>query len=735
MGFLLISRQTYGIIFVKYLSKEREIMFENASWIVHPENKLYEPVCFLKEFSPKKQIKKATLNITSLGCYYPSLNGERVGNFILAPGFTSRKRVQYQSYDVTKMIRDENKLEILVGDGWYNGKINFVVANNVPKSLICQLNIIYTDKTKETIVSDGSWQATKDKLRFAELYDGEIYDALYKDTPICARVLDHDKKIIVKQQGVNVIEQETLAPVSIFKAPNGDTIVDFGQNLTGYFEFTVNAKEGDKVEFTVCEELDKEGNFYNENYRDAKARFEYICKNGENTYKPRLAFWGFRYIRVDSFPCEIKQENIKAIVVHSDIRRTGYLDGSSDLLNKLFSNIIWGQKGNFLDVPTDCPQRDERQGWTGDATVFCKTATYNYDVETFFEKWLTDLKLDQGKKGNIPNIIPQTVCWDWSTTENTGAVWGDSATIIPYQIYKTYGNVKILKKLYTTMQRYLRYIGAHTKKRYLWYGCEQFGDWLGLDAPSGSYRGSSNEDFIASVFYYNSVKIVADVSEILGKDRTKYDTLATKILEKIRKTFKEYKTQTECTLALYFNITEDKKSVAKQLNDMIKANGTKLQTGFVGTPFLLHALSQNGYTETAYDLLLSEEFPSWLYSVKQGATTIWEHWDGKNEKGEFWSKNMNSFNHYAYGSVADWVYEEACGIEPKTPAFGEVIIAPKPTNKLDYLSATVYTRGGKIFSKWYHENGKIKYEIETPVKSTIIIDGKEYSVGKGKYYF
>ena len=250
-------------------------------------------------------------------------------------------------------------------------------------------------------------------------------------------------------------------------------------------------------------------------------------------------------------------------------------------------------------MPTDCPQRDERQGWTGDATVFCKTATYNYDVEIFFEKWLTDLKLDQGKKGNIPNIIPQTVCWDWSTTENTGAVWGDSATIIPYQIYKMYGNVKILKKLYATMQRYLRYIGANTKKRYLWYGCEQFGDWLGLDAPSGSYRGSSNEDFIASVFYYNSVKIVADVSEILGKDRTKYDTLATKILEKIRKTFKEYKTQTECTLALYFNITEDKKAVAKQLNDMIKANGTKLQTGFVGTPFLLHALSQNGYTETA----------------------------------------------------------------------------------------------------------------------------------------
>ncbi len=710
-------------------------MFENASWIVHPNNELYEPVCFVKQFKLKEQVKRAILNITSLGCYYPVLNGVRVGDFVLAPGFTSRKRVQYQEYDVTQMLKDENNLEVTVGDGWYNGKINFVVANNIPKSLISQLDIVYNDGTKETLITDECWLARKDKLRFAELYDGEIYDSNYEDKPVNVEILDHDKKIITKQQGVYVKEQERIKPLSVFKAPNGDTIVDFGQNLTGYFEFTVNAKNGDRVEFTVCEELDKNGNFYNENYRDAKARFEYVCHDGINTYKPILSFWGFRYMRVDSFPGGITKENISAIVVHSDIKRTGYLSSSSKLLNKLFSNIIWGQKGNFLDVPTDCPQRDERQGWTGDATVFCKAASYNYDVEVFFEKWLTDLSLDQGKKGNIPNIIPQTVCWDWSTTDETGAVWGDSATIIPYQMYMTYGNKKTLKNQYKTMVRYLSYISSHTKKRYLWYGCNQFGDWLGLDAPSGSYRGSSNEDFIASVFYYNSVKIVAEVSEILGKDRSKYDILKEKILEKIRKTFKNYKTQTECALALYFDITEDKKSVAKQLNDMIKANGSKLKTGFVGTPFLLHALSQNGYTETAYELLLQEEFPSWLYSVKQGATTIWEHWDGKNERGEFWSKNMNSFNHYAYGSVADWVYEEACGIKPQKPGFEEAIIAPKPTYKLDHLSAILFTRQGKILSKWYHEGEKIRYEIETPVRSTIVIDNKKYYVEKGKYVF
>lgn len=710
-------------------------MFENASWIVHKNNILHEPVCFIKEFKLEKAIKKATLNVTSLGCYYPTLNGNRVGDFILAPGFTSRKRVQYQSYDIKSMLQEKNLLEITVGDGWYNGKINFVVANDVPKALICLLEIIYADGAKEIIVSDNSWQAKKDKLRFAELYDGEIYDSNYEDTPVNAEILNHTKDIIVKQQGVYVKEQERIRPVSIFKAPNGDTLVDFGQNLTGYFEFTVDAKKGDRVEFTVCEVLDKYGNFYNENYRDAKARFEYICHDGINTYKPKLAFWGFRYMRVDSFPCEITEENISAIVVHSDIKRTGYLESSNPKLNQLFSNIIWGQKGNFLDVPTDCPQRDERQGWTGDATVFCKTASYNYDVEKFFEKWLTDLRLDQGKKGNIPNIIPQTVCWDWSTSEESGAVWGDSATIIPYTMYKTYGNIDFLKNQYKSMCRYLTYIWNSTKRKYLWYGCNQFGDWLGLDAAVGHYKGSSNDDFIASVFYYNSAKIVAEVSEILGKDSKKYRTLEEKILKAIKKTFKEYKTQTECALALYFNIAEDKKAVAEQLNGMIKANGNKLKTGFVGTPFLLHALSQNGYSETAYDLLLQEEFPSWLYSVNQGATTIWEHWDGKNENGEFWSKDMNSFNHYAYGSVADWVYEEACGIKPLKAGFAEVMIAPKPTDKLDRLSAIIHTRHGKIMSRWYHKDGKIRYEIETPVESTIIINGVTYKVKKGTYIF
>ena len=710
-------------------------MFEKSYWITHPQSVLYEPVHFHKSFLINEEVLSAVLNITSLGCYYPMLNEERVGDFILAPGFTSRKRVQYQSYDITNMLKAENSIDIILSDGWYKGKINFASPEKEEKALIVELNIKYKSGKREMIVTDGDWLTKKDTLRYAELYDGEIVDKSFTDEYVNARIVKGVNVKIVKQQGEIIKEQEILHPASIFKAPNGDTIVDFGQNLTGYFEIELFAKANDLVEFTVCEVLDKKGNFYNENYRDAKARFEYHCSEGYNKYKPILAFWGFRYIRVDNFPFPITKDNIRAIVVHSDIKRTGYLESSSRELNQLIHNIIWGQKGNFLDVPTDCPQRDERQGWTGDATVFCKTASYNYDVEKFFTKWLTDLRLDQGKRGNIPNIIPQTICWDWSTTENTGAVWGDAATVIPYQMYMTYGNKRILKAQYRSMIKYLEYIKNSTKDEYLWTGCDQFGDWLGLDAPAGSYRGSSNEDFIASVFYAHSTKLVAEVSRILGKDSEGYYRQYEKIVEKIREVFKEYNTQTECVLALYFDIATDKQTVAKKLANMIIANGTSLQTGFVGTPYLLHALSQNGYGELAYELLLREEFPSWLYSVKQGATTVWEHWDGKNEKGEFWSKNMNSFNHYAYGSVADWIYEEALGIKPKKAGFEEIIISPIPTDRLSSLSATLETRQGKIISKWYHFENKIRYEITTPVKATIIIEGKEYVVEKGRYIF
>ena len=709
-------------------------MLDNSKWIAHPVNLGFECPVFKKTFTVSKAVRRATMNITSRGCYYAELNGKRVGDFIFAPGCTSLERVQMQSYDIRDMLSSENTLTVALSKGWFQGRINWrgsTYYSHMYEALIAEINIEYEDGTADKVVTDESWLSSPSKIRFSDFYDGEHYDANYEEAFVPCAVKDYDKGCIVPQQGEKIVEQERLAPLNIFTTPKGETVIDFGQNLTGYFEISVNAKAGDRISFSFAEVLDKEGNFYTENYRTAKAEFEYTCRDGYQVHKPYLSFWGFRYIRVNSFPEDITKDSVTAIVIHSDMKRTGYLDSSSPLLNQLFKNIIWGQKGNFLDIPTDCPQRDERMGWTGDAEVFCKTASYNFDVEKFFDKWLADLIIDQREDGMVPSVIPQYWSEEW-----TRAAWGEAATVCPWQMYMTYGNTKILRRQFNSMKKYIAYITSNTKDRYLWTGFDHFGDWLGIDAPAGSYKGSSNEHFIASVFYAYSTSLVVKAGKVLKRNVEKYERLYDKIVAKTRKTFKTYKTQTECVLALHFDIAENKAEVARQLADMIIANGRKLTTGFVGTPFLLHALSENGYSELAYDLLLQEEFPSWLYSVKQGATTIWEHWDGKNDKGEFWSKDMNSFNHYAYGSVADWVYEVGCGIKPLAPAFEKIVIAPTPTDKLDMLSARIDTKFGTVSSKWCHFEGKIRYKITTPVDDTlIVIDGKEFKVNKGTYIF
>ena len=709
-------------------------MLNNSKWISYPENTQYHAPVFRRCFSAR-DVKKATLCVTALGCYYGELNGKRIGDFILAPGCTSLKRVQVQTYDITDLLRDENRIELTLSKGWFCGRLNSRARDrmkDVYEALRCEITLTHKDGSKEIIATDEGWQVGLSPITFTDIYDGEHFDANYVPSFVPAKVQEYNMVSLVKQQGEKICEQETVLPHRIFKTPKGETVIDFNQNITGYFEFFVNAKAGDTVSFSVAEVLDKDGNFYTDNYRSAKSELVYTCREGENVYKPRLTFYGFRYLRVNSFPTEITRDSVKAIVLHSDMKRTGYLDSSSPLLNKLFKNILWGQKGNFLDIPTDCPQRDERMGWTGDAQVFVRTASYNYDVNRFFEKWLEDMRLDQYPSGSIPFIIPQF--WDDC---GSSAAWADAVTICPYQIYLTYANRALLKKMYPAMKKYVNHIGTQTKTKNLWTGCWHFGDWLGLDAPAGSYKGSSSEDFIASVYYYYSALLTAKAGKALGYRCQKYARLAENIRKSIINTFTEYKTQTECVLALYFDVTENKKAVADKLAKMIRENGKRLQTGFVGTPYLLHALSQNGYTELAYDLLLQKSYPSWLYSVKQGATTIWEHWDGVNDRGEFWSKDMNSFNHYAYGSVADWVYGVACGIKTveDKPGFEEIIIEPHPTKKLDHLSARIDTVRGTVSSAWYKEGDSFRYEITTPAPTTVIIDGVIHKVERGTYVF
>ena len=414
------------------------------------------------------------------------------------------------------------------------------------------------------------------------------------------------------------------------------------------------------------------------------------------------------------------------------MKRTGYLRSSDKDLNQLFSNILWGQKGNFLDVPTDCPQRDERLGWTGDAQVFVKTASYQFDVERFFRKWLRDLSAHQRSNGAVGPVIPDVV-----PHSPPSAAWGDAATIVPWQIYLTYGNKDVLAEQFGSMCRWVDYITGATTTQYLWTGGIHYGDWLGLDAPSGSHKGSTREDFIASAFYAYSTELVIKAGHVLGEDVTRYEELYQSIVAAFRAAFPTYLTQTEHVLAVHFRLAEDLQAAADALADMVLRDGKQLRTGFVGTPYLLHVLSNYGHHELAYDLLLRKAYPGWLYSVGKGATTIWEHWDGIMEDGSFWSDGMNSYNHYAYGAVADWVYEKAAGIclPEDAPGFSRVRIAPAPDKRIDWLEASIDTRHGTVSSKWSWRGSRVRYDISTAVPADIVIGQRHYSVAPGSYTF
>lgn len=712
-----------------------------AKWIC-PNTELGE-ICpvFEKEFQLNGDICKANLFLTALGVYEAVLNRERVGEFVLAPGWTAyRKRLQYQQYDVTNLLQTKNHISITVGKGWYHGRMPGWGGSPVQKELqenpvgiLMQLEILYCDGRKEIISSDETWTVSESNIRFSEIYDGEICDALFQDLDKKPVTVFHGPfHTLIAQQGEEVREQERLTPVQIIMTPKKETVIDFGQNLTGYVEISIDAKVGEEIVISHAEVLDSEGNFYTENYRGAKAIYRYFCKEGKQTCHAKLTFYGFRYIRLDRFPKNPKPEQFQAVVLHSNLKRTGQFRCSNSLLNRLFENIIWGQKGNFVDVPTDCPQRDERLGWTGDAQVFIRTACYNFDTEKFFTKWLKDMAADQGENGRIGHVVP-----DILQNPKASAAWGDAATICPWELYLAYGNSEILNTQFDCMKRWIEYIGSTTTDPYLWIGGEHYGDWLGLDAASGSCKGSSREDFIASAFYAHSVSLVIKAGKVLKKDISNYELLYQNIVRKFRETFPEYKTQTECVLAIYFGLADDCMTTAKQLAEMIHAAKDQLQTGFVGTPYLLHVLSDYGYEELAYTLLLRTKYPSWLYPVTKGATTIWEHWDGIMENGEFWSKDMNSFNHYAYGAVGDWIYGVAAGICPveEHPGYQYAVIAPKPDVRLDWLEASLETRHGKIYSGWRKQDNIWRYEVETPVKAKVIIAGKTHEVTKGSYVF
>ncbi|MBQ2941669.1 MAG: family 78 glycoside hydrolase catalytic domain [Clostridia bacterium] len=708
-----------------------------AKWI-RPK-KEYGAVCpvYKFKFATAKEIKSATLEITAMGVYEAFINGSRVGDFIMAPGWTAYdKRHQYQNYDITEILKKDNEICVSVGKGWYRGRLVTAGLENIWGSvpaIIAAISVVYTDGEEVTFTTNQQWKVAPGKILFSEIYDGEVYDASYNiETWEDVTYFRATTCTLIPQQGEIVCEHEHIKPIDSFVTPKGERVIDFGQNLTGYVSFSVNGKLGDRIAYSHAEVLDADGNFYTENLRSAKQKVEYICCEGKQEYKPHHTFMGFRYIRLDEAPEYITPDMFEAIVVHSDIRRTGYFECSDKKINKLYQNIIWGQKGNFLDVPTDCPQRDERLGWTGDAQVFVKTASYNYDVKKFFGKWLQDLSAEQRPDGAVPQIVPD-VLPDFATSSG----WGDAVTICPWQLYLFYGDKAFLEKHIDNMIAWVEYMHSAGEEEYLWIGDFQQGDWLGMDGGEGSFMGASDHDFIASAHFAYSTLLLVKALKVLGRDASYYEKLHKNIVSTFQKRFSQCNTQTECALALAFDLANDKAKTAAKLADMVRENGNKLTTGFIGTPYIMDALSRNGYTEVAYSLLLQEENPSWLFSVNMGATTIWEHWDSINSDGAMWSSRMNSFNHYAYGCVGTWMYETMCGIavDEKKPGFEKIVIRPQPDRRIRWAKASLECSYGTIKSGWEYKDDFIEYTLVLPALAHVEIGDKKFELDAGNYIY
>ncbi len=721
------------------------MLIQKASWIMMDGAASTVVPVFRRSFSCSRPVRSATLEVTCDGVYEAVMNGNRVGKFILAPGWTEyRKRLQVQSYDVRELLKESNTLEITVANGWYRRtNAPWTGTSNpdefLPAMLIAALRMEWEDGSEEVILTDPAWEVSESTVTLSGIFIGEDVDMTREPAFEPARECDYPKSMLIPQEGPEVHEQEIVYPRTSFRTPRGELVIDFGQNLTGYMAFELDAHAGEKLSVSTAEVLDRDGNFYTANYRSARSQLHYVCREGHQSYKPRFTFFGFRYLRIDEAPEGFRPEQIHAVVLHSEMQRTGWLESSDPMLNQLFSNIIWSQKGNYLDIPTDCPQRDERYGWTGDGQIFCRAATLQYDVRHFFRKWLADVRAAQHENGWVPEVVPSLTAY-----KPGGGAWSDAVTIIPWQLYQTYGEISFLSDMYEAMEKWIAYIPTVSTTRDLWTGCWTYGDWLALDAPEDyhpatielSKRGYSNDDLICSAFYANSVNIVIRAGRLLGKDVRAYETLYSRIVSAYKERFGNcLNTQTEKVLTLHFNLTDEPQALADRLAEQIKACGMKLQTGLVGTPYLLHELSRYGYTDIAWSLLLRKEYPGWLYSVSKGATTVWEHWDGIKPDGSFWSDDMNSYNHYAYGSVADWVFGVACGIQPAEPGYARARIAPQPDPRLNSLCAVLDTVHGQIRSSWKYTEQGIRYEIDTPVQTEVILDGRSRIVEKGRYLF
>ena len=727
-----------------------------ADWITHSLGE-QETVCpvFVRRFPVRKKVRKARLYATCCGVYEACINGKKAGDLFLAPGWTSyHHRLQYQTYDVTGFLGEENEIRITVGNGWYRGELGFDAKPDRyghRTALLAMVCVEYEDGERDFVGTDESWSVETGEILFSEIYHGETLDYTAEKRILGPAVLFQEKEEIgdvVAQEAEPVrVTKRFVLPEKIL-TPKGEIVFDFGQNMAGVVEVRLPELTGEKLVIRHAETLDRDGNFYTENLRTARCTDTYIYGKGQvgMTVMPHFTFHGFRYICVDGAGADVGAEHFTACAMHTDMQQTGSFACDNRLVSQLQSNIQWGQRGNFLDIPTDCPQRDERLGWTGDAQVFCGTASYNFNTALFYGKWLRNRAVEASPEWGVPHVVPNIL-----GDQAGAAAWSDAATVIPWTLYQVYGDRKMLAEQFPLMKGWVDYIRSKVSANGLWQTGFQYGDWLALDIESGSTdrTGGTDKYLVANAYYAYSAGLVREAAKVLGyeAEEAEYGRLQEEIIDAMNREFVTEtgrlvsETQTACVVMLHFGIAkpEYRKRILETLETNINAHHGHLTTGFVGTPYLCHCLSENGLHDLAGQVFMKEDFPGWLYAVKKGATTIWERWNSVLPDGSFDASGMNSLNHYAYGSIGSWLYEKVAGIGCMEPGYRKVRIQPMLTKGLTQVSASYESVYGTIQSAWSCRDGKICVDVRIPENTTAVIrlpeKEEEISVGSGSYHY
>ena len=744
-----------GVNYFETGKREEEL---GGEWITTPWDDQSISPYIRKSLHIERKVTKARLYITGLGLYWLEVNGEKIGNDFFAPGCTGIDRlIQVYTYDLTKQLaQGDNVLGVMMGNGWTKGLFGtsskFHLEPYLDDYLLkAELRVEFEDGSEQVIVTDDSWKCTASPILADSIYDGEVFDerkAIKDWSASSCSDCDWEQTKIANNIKVNVPEhpvlgklydrlslpiviKETVKPIGFIHTPAGETVLDMGQNIAGWIRMRVHEPAGTVIKLSHGEILQNDC-FYNENLRKAKAEYTYISDGSEQVVMPHFTFYGFRYVKIEGNTAELSLDDFEGCVVYSDLEESGWIETSDVRINRLIANAKWSQKDNFLDVPTDCPQRNERMGWTGDAQMFCKTASYNMETYAFYTKYLRDLWVEQkDRDGMVGHLVPSFIKKEPKETSFYwgSCAWGDAAVIMPWTMFTHYGDSYILETQYPSMKGWIDWIVKNNLgPTGLWEHGFNFGDWLALDGDENQEDdryGGTDVMLVASAYLKYSSELVAKAAKVLGEaaDADYYQ----KISDRTRRAIQEkyytedgkcvVQTQTAHILALAMNLVEDKhrKTIAEGLVVLLKKNNMHLATGFVGTPFLCKVLSEEGYSEAAYELLFQKDFPSWLYEVDMGATTIWERWNSVLPDGTISGTGMNSLNHYTYGSIVQWMYENMCGMTLRENGFKSFYVKPEFSDRFEYVDMQYDSPKGSINVKWKKtENGEYRLYVKVP---------------------